>query len=206
MQLTSATRLRETPATCDGWTTARPTGSLEALEYDRVDRYSMTLHGLRDEEPPETFARAVDLLLRYRLFPPHRMEARVCTANGRIARNATIVQRVFLGPLAVESAVRVEEVFDDPTFAGRRVGFSYVTLDGHPARGAESFALLLHETGLIELAATAASRPGSLLVSLGYPVARWFQRHSTREAFLYFRSLVAYGGDGRVPTAAAATS
>ncbi len=206
MRLTSAARLRETAAACEGWTTARATGSLEALENGRVDRYSITVHGLRDEEPRETFARAVDLLLRYRLFPPHRMEARVCTASGRVARGATIVQRVFLGPFAFESAVRVQEIFDDPTFAGRRVGFSYVTLDGHPERGAESFALLLHETGLIELTATAASRPGALLVSLGYPVARWFQGHSTREAFLYFRSLVAHGGGGRVPTAATATS
>ena len=204
MRLTSAASLRESPAACDGWTIARATGSLEALENGRADRYSLTLHGLRDEEPPQTFARAVDLLLRYRLFPPHRMLARVCTADGRVVPGATIVQRVFLGRLAFESAVRVEEVFDDPTFAGRRAGFSYVTLAGHPEQGAESFALLLHETGLIELTATAVSRPGGLLVRLAYPLARWLQAHSTREAFLYFRSLVA-AGDGRVSIVEAGT-
>lgn len=206
MRLTTATRLRQSAAACDGWTAAPATASLEALENGKADRYAMTLHGPGYEEPAETFARAADLLLRYRLFPPHRMLARVCTADGRVTAGATIVQRVFLGPLAFESAVRVEEVFDDPTFAGRRVGFSYVTLAGHPERGAESFALLLHETGLIELTATAVSRPGGLLVRLAHPLARWLQAQSTREAFLYFRSLVAGGGDRRVSVAEAATS
>ncbi len=197
MRVTTATLLRESVVTCGEWAAARETGSLNALENGRVKRYAITVHGPRHEDPSETFERAADLLFRYRLFPPHRMVTRVCTPDGRVRPAATIVQRIFLGSLGFESAVRVREVFDEPTFAGRRAGFSYVTLEGHPERGVESFAVLLHETGLIELTVTAGSRPGGLVVALGYPFARWFQAHSTREALLHFRSLVAYGGGER---------
>jgi uncharacterized protein (UPF0548 family) len=199
VRLTTAQRLRETPVDCARWAAEEPSGSLEDLENSTLARYSAFIRGTGYESPPQTFDRAADLLLSYRLFPAEVIESTVCTPDARIALGAVVVQRSFVGPLAVESAVRVEAMEDDLTFAGRRLAFSVVTLRGHPLRGAETIALLMHETGRIELHFTSASRPAGLLARLGGPFTRRMQVRANRAAFAYFRSLVADTGPRAEP-------
>jgi uncharacterized protein (UPF0548 family) len=199
VRLTTAQRLRETPVDCARWAAEEPSGSLEDLENSTLARYSAFIRGTGYESPPQTFDRAALLLLSYRLFPPEVIESTVCTPDARIAPGAVVVQRSFIGPLAVESAVRVEAMEDDLTFAGRRAAFSVVTLRGHPLRGAETIALLMHESGRIELHFTSASRPAGLLARLGGPFTRRMQVRANRAALAYFRSLVAETGPRAEP-------
>jgi uncharacterized protein (UPF0548 family) len=199
VRLTTARRLRETPVDCARWAGTDATGSLEDLENSHLKRYSAFIRGTGYESPPQTFDRAADLLRSYRLFPPDVIEATVCWPDARVAPGAVVVQRSFIGPLAVESAVRIEDLEDDLTFAGRRVAFSAVTLRGHPLRGAETVELLMHETGRIELHFTSAARPAGWLARLGGPFTRWMQVRANRAALAYFRTLVAETGPRAEP-------
>jgi uncharacterized protein (UPF0548 family) len=132
------------------------------------------------------FERAVDALLAYRIFAPHRMIAHVCTRDHRVAVGATIVQRVLMGPLAIETAVRVIEM--DRT--ANRVSFAYATLSGHPERGVASFAVVRGSEGS-SFEAHAWSRAGHWLTILGRPISRALQRSMTREAVASFCGLAA---------------
>jgi uncharacterized protein (UPF0548 family) len=199
VRLTTARRLRESPVDCARWAGTEATGSLEDLDNSHLERYSAFIRGTGYESPPQTFDRAADLLRSYRLFPPDLIETTVCWPEARVAPGAVVVQRSFIGPLAVESAIRVEELEDELTFAGRRFAFSVVTLLGHPLRGAETIALLMHETGRIELHFTSASRPAGLLARLGGPFTRWMQVRANRAALAFFRSLVAATGPQAEP-------
>lgn len=204
MRLTTATRLRETPVECQRWADVPATATVEDLENAKLDTYSSFVRGTGYETPTETFERAVDLLLQYRLFPPETVEATVCTPDQRIAPGTVIAQRTYLGSFGVESAVRVEQVSDEPTYAGRRFAFTIVTLDGHPLRGVETVALLLHETGRIELNFTSTSRPAGLLSTIGSPLTRRLQKRATQQAMAHFRGLVAEPVDEPLPTPLAA--
>lgn len=130
------------------------------------------------------FERAAEALLRYRIFAPGRMYAHVCTADGIVAVDATIVQRVVFGPAALETAVRVIEL----ERLADRVGFAYATLQGHPECGVASFAVIRVERRH-KFQAHAWSRPGNILTMLTRRVSRRLQRAMTREAVDSFCSL-----------------
>jgi uncharacterized protein (UPF0548 family) len=199
VRLTTARRLRETPVDCARWAGTEATGSLDDLEHAQLERSSAFIRGTGYESPAQTFERAAELLRAYRLFPPELVETTVCAPDDRLIPGAVVVQRSFMGALAVESAVRVEEIVDEPTFAGRRFAISFVTLRGHPLRGAETIELLMHETGRIELHFTSASWPAGVLARLGGPITRWMQQRANRQALAYFRSLVADTGPRAEP-------
>jgi uncharacterized protein (UPF0548 family) len=128
-----------------------------------------------------SFESALARLFRYDIFPPTRLRSRVCTSDGLVAIGATIVQRVRLGPIALETAVRVIE-HQRTRQSGR---FAYATLEGHPEQGIASFEVEQHGPNL-RFIAQAWSRPGNLTARLGRPLARSFQRAITREALQYF--------------------
>ena len=51
---------------------------------------------------PETNLHAAsERLWTYNIFAAARMEAHICTPDGRVALGATIIQRIFVGPIAV---------------------------------------------------------------------------------------------------------
>lgn len=137
------------------------------------DRYEGVVRGSLES--------ALDRLFRYDIFPPARLRARVCTPDGLVSIGATIVQRVFLGPIALETAVRVIEHHRTPG-SGR---FAYATLQGHPEQGIASFEVEPSGADL-RFIAQAWSRPGNLAARLGRPLARSFQRAITREAIQHF--------------------
>jgi len=157
------------------WERLAPNASRESIARDGY------LHDRYEGRVDSSFESALDRLLRYDIFPPERMRALVCSPDARVATGVTIVQRVRLGPLALETAVRVIEC-EQTADAAR---FAYATLHGHPERGIASFAL---ERGPSELRfiAQAWSRPGNPLARLGRPLARHLQRSITREAIEHF--------------------
>jgi hypothetical protein len=137
------------------------------------------------------FARVRDRLLAYDIFPPRIFRSTICPA-GSVTAGATIIQRIVLGPLALEAAVQVIDVWDD-VMAGsageagaesRSAGFRYVTLQGHPECGVASFEVRISATGEVTILLDARSRAGSWLTRLGRPFARRFQRGLTQAALL----------------------
>jgi uncharacterized protein (UPF0548 family) len=172
--LTTA-QARQAPFDCEGWSHLAPSANREVVSAGgfQHDIYDAPLRG--------EFERAIDALLEYRIFPPHRMVAHVCTLDGRVALGATIVQRLVLGPVAIETAVRVIEIQRD--LNGAR--YAYATLHGHPERGIASFAVL-RTGGRIMFEAQAWSRAGSWLTVAARPVSRALQRAFTREAVAAF--------------------
>lgn len=133
--------------------------------------------------------RASSTLLRYHIFPPHRMRSLVCTPDCKVRTGAIVIQRVFLGPIAIEMAVRVLSVWDKHDAPGMRsVGFSYATLEGHAERGTAAFELIDRAAAELELRIETWSAPGSLLFRVGKPVARAVQMRFTRDALSHFRA------------------
>jgi uncharacterized protein (UPF0548 family) len=144
-----------------------------------VDRYEARVPVATGDSPSAVFARVRDRLLAYDIFPPRIVQAAICPA-GPIALGATIVQRIVLGPLALETAVRVIEVWDRAAEGGAsQAGFRYVTLQGHPECGVASFEVQASAAGEVTVILGARSWPGSWLTRLGYPFARRFQRRLT---------------------------
>jgi uncharacterized protein (UPF0548 family) len=172
--LTTA-QARQATFDCEGWSHLAPNATREEIS-DRGFQHDIYDAPFRGE-----FDRAVDSLLEYRIFPRSRMIAHVCTLDGRVALGATIVQRIVLGPVAIETAVRVIEIQRD--LNGAR--YAYATLHGHPERGIASFAVV-RTGGRVTFEAQAWSRAGGWLTVAARPVSRALQRAFTREAVAAF--------------------
>src|SRR5206468_3429359 len=128
-----------------------------------VDTYEARVTAGPDESPLTVYNRLRERLLAYDIFPPSIVHATIYP-SGRITACSTIVQRVVVGPVALEAAVRVIEVWDHPPTrgddgpcGGGSVGFSYVTLEGHPERGVASFEVRLKATGEVMVVMEARS-------------------------------------------------
>jgi uncharacterized protein (UPF0548 family) len=125
--------------------------------------------------------RARAALLAYRVFPPSLLVAAMPGLT--VEPGATIVQGFRLGPLGVIAAARVLTVFDRDREGVRRTGFSYVTLAGHPERGAITLAIVEDERAeVVRFEIDSISRPGHWLTRLGAPLARRIQRAAIRGA------------------------
>ncbi len=131
------------------------------------------------------FERVLALVRRYRIFPPSLLTATVCEPDGCLVPGSTVVQRIFLGPIGLESGVRVTECFDAETTRGRNAGFECRTLAGHPERGVERFTLTLHPNGRISFAIDARSRLADWYALPGLPLARGVQRRVVASAMAY---------------------
>jgi uncharacterized protein (UPF0548 family) len=173
---------------CARWSRAPTTSSPSGPPDAAVDHYQAKARVRPGETPSTVFVRLRDRLLAYDIFPPGIVQATICPA-GTIAAGATIIQRIVLGPLALEAAVRVIEVWDRPvasgagaTGGGSVAGFRYVTLRGHPECGVASFEVRVEPSGAVMVLLDARSRPGTWLTRLGRPFARRFQRALTRAA------------------------
>ncbi len=175
MRVLTAATARHAPFACDHWSALATNASRESIAGGGYlhDRYASPF--TRD------FDQAVDDLFAYRIFAPARMVSRVCAADGRVSVGATIIQRVLLGPVAIETAVRVVEV--ERTL--ERASFAYATLLGHPERGIASFAVI-RDGARARFEAEAWSRAGSWITVVGRPVSRALQRAITREAVVSF--------------------
>jgi uncharacterized protein (UPF0548 family) len=131
------------------------------------------------------FETAADTLLSYNIYPSQRMRAQVCTANGRVALGATIVQRISLSLAVIETAVQVVE-FER---GAERAYFAYATLPGHVERGLAAFEVRATDNG-VTMQIETWSRPGNWLATLGRPLTRMLQQRSAEEAIAWFRASV----------------
>jgi uncharacterized protein (UPF0548 family) len=180
MRLWTKMSARSAPFSCDSWSPLKPNSTREAIAEGAYahDTYRASLAA--------DFETAVDTLLSYQIYPPHRMRAHVCTANGRVSLGATIVQRISLSLAVFETAVRVVEFERDAD----RACFTYATLPGHVELGLASFTVRATENG-VTLEIETWSRPGNWLAMVGRPLTRFLQRQSTEEAIAWFRASVA---------------
>jgi uncharacterized protein (UPF0548 family) len=179
------------------WSSRQPTATLTD-RTGRHDRYSVELpmpSSSFAEGTPSLLERARDALLRYDIYAPRRMRSAVCSPDGRVCVGALIIQRVCVGPIAVETAVRVVDVFEASEM--RRVGFTYVTLQGHVEKGVASFLVARHDdaagqrlTFNIESWSTSARGMAQAIA----PLSRLVQKAISREALEHFRTSVS-GGD-----------
>ena len=117
----------------------------------------------------------------YDIFPPRLVGYAICP-GGPVHVGAIIVQRLRLGPLACEMAVRVIDVWDTRAEGVAEAGFQYVTLRGHPECGIASFGARLEPNRTVTVRIDVRSRPGLLLTRVGRPVARRAQQRLTRAA------------------------
>lgn len=177
---------RSAPFDCETWATCAPTASA-AAPVGLHDVYAAPLDGMA--APDTVVARALGVLLRYDVFPAHRMRHHVCTEDRQLRSGALIVQRLIAGPMAVEVAVRVDDVFDERARGGH-AGFTYTTLQGHVERGTATFSVGLDEAGAPSLRIESWSRPGNALMTLGRPFLRGIQRSSVQEAVRHVQARV----------------
>jgi len=168
------------------WTSKALNFTPERARAGRHDTHTARIAAVDGESRAAARDRAIDALFRYRVFPPHRMRAHIATPDGRVAGGATIIQRVRLGPLAMEMAVRVIDVFDERSVDGS-VGFTYGTLEGHSERGLATFAIDPDGSDGLRFRIETWSSPAGVVGVLGGPIARKVQQRFTGEALAHFR-------------------
>ncbi len=126
-------------------------------------------------------------LFQYKIFPASIMKHKVCTEGGTIERDALILQRIKLGPICINTAVKVLEKIQEDTSDLKRSEFRYGTLLGHPEKGEAWFRLTLNKASrLIKFEMGASSKPGNILSSLGTPISRYLQKTITQLALKDF--------------------
>lgn len=187
MRIVPASRLADSPWMNPARWEGRPAA---AIDVDRAphgwrrDHFRTTLATGSARRAAAESARAA--LLAYRIFPPALLIAAMPGLT--VTPRAVIVQGFRLGPVGLIAAVRVVTVFDRDRAGSRRTGFSYVTLAGHPERGAITFAVIDDERAdVARFEIDAISRPGHWLSRLGAPLARRLQRDGLRAAIHHVR-------------------
>jgi uncharacterized protein (UPF0548 family) len=187
MRLLRPSTARAMAFDCQYWQSRGP--NVDPARRDGVhDHYSVPIPQL-PADGGEAFRRAAEHLLRYRIFAPGRMLHCRCGVGSTLNEGDTIVQRIFVAGLAIEAGVRVVEVRREP----ERVGFSYVTLEGHVERGVASFSVVREPERELSFQIESWSTPSVLTTWLAPGVARYFQRKSVAEALDSFVRQVVSG-------------
>jgi uncharacterized protein (UPF0548 family) len=105
-------------------------------------------------------------------FGVHRDAGFSVDATGeRAAAGVDVLMRMGTPPFGFEAPVRVVHVVEQSD----RFGFTYGTLTGHPARGEESFSVLLDADGTVRFVLIGFSAPASLIATVSGPVGRRIQ-------------------------------
>jgi len=169
------------PAACARGHDAPATSPPEGLSTGVYDRYEAQVLCRRDESADAAFERIRGQLFAYDIFPPSLMRFALCSGRS-IVLGGLIVQRAGVGPIRLESAVRVVDVWDTTRGNRREAGFRYVTLARHPERGVASFAVRRDSSGDVQLILDARSQPGTLMARLGRTVGRRVQVAATNAA------------------------
>jgi len=172
-----AARLRSHPVAFERWQRRPITAADTEIAEWPLDEYATLAPrpSVGSWDCAAGFERVRDRILDLRLFPPQSIMLHADTPDGRAALGATVVQHLFLGPLGLESGVRITKLQDGWEAGSRHVSLTWATLEGHPERGIETFSASLGADGAIRLGIHARSRPGLLLVRLVSPFARRLQ-------------------------------
>ena len=178
-----------TNETCHKWANKGPNVSNPGSSQLLADTYSLELSPNDGETDDRLFARATNLLFQYRIYPPHILVSKLCKPDGKMAAGTTIIQRIMLGPVWLEAAVRVTDVTENKSAESGRASFTYTTLDGHPERGTACFAIEheSHRHGVVFSIET-KSEPGHWMISALRLLTTQVQKRSNRAALTYFKS------------------
>jgi len=157
------------------------------LKERETDEFSYGDVGATRHEPPagytvdhnrqllgngrEDFAKAKDAIRRWKMFEVPGLELIHADTPIETGRNVALLAH-HLGFWSLSSC-RVVYVIDEEN----RFGFAYGTLNEHVETGEERFTVEFHpESGEVWYDIFAFSRPGHLLVKLGYPYGRYLQK------------------------------
>ena len=166
---------------CARWTHAPETSSSAGPPDGILDHHEREVRLPTSETLDSAFQRLRAQLLSYDIFPTRFLRFVVCP-QGQLAVGSIIVQRIGFGPVALESAVRVVDVWNRLKAGEQQAGFRYVTLAGHPERGTASFEVRVGRDGKLIVVLESQSLPGSLAFRLARPIARSIQLSITRAA------------------------
>ena len=170
--------------TCARWHHVPATSTIDGPPQAVPDRYEAVVQLRPGESPDAAFERVRDRLFAYRVFPPRLMRFVICP-EGCLREGSVVVQRVAVGPLRIEAAVRVVERWDRGDAEQRSAGFRYVTLAGHPECGVASFEVRLGADDRVTVEIESRSRPGGRATRAARPLARSVQRRSTMAALAH---------------------
>lgn len=151
---------------------------------DKRDNHERIV-GVESPGPPEPNGiarRVADAILRFDVFPPTLLTS---VARRRpVEIGDTLGLRYPFAPgIDLFFAARVIERFDKFRDGRWRAGFTYRTLEGHPACGEETFVVEKDlATGQVVAALRSWSRPGIWMARVGYPLMRWLQVRAARAA------------------------
>jgi uncharacterized protein (UPF0548 family) len=139
------------------------------------------------------FNKAVEALRSWKMFDLGWVS--ICWPDARIEVGTTVAALArHLGFWSLHPA-RIVFLVDDVDARMRRSGFAYGTLQGHGERGEETFIIeWLHADDSVWYDLRSFSRPGQLLTTLGYPIARMLQKRFAREST---RTMLKAVGEGR---------
>jgi uncharacterized protein (UPF0548 family) len=157
------------------------------LEKRKTDVHSYPEVGGTKDSPPEgyvfdhnrillghgddDFQRAKDAIRNWSMFSVPGIELFYTDTPIEAGRNVAMLAH-HLGFYSLSSC-RIVYVVDEPD----RFGFAYGTLTEHVEIGEERFTVEFHpESGEVWYDILAFSRPGHLLVRLGYPYGRYLQK------------------------------
>ena len=158
---------------------------------DDRDRYARIV-GIEppgDPRPDGPFRKVASAILDYRVFPLSVLTPVMAKRPVSLGDTVGLTYRLLPG-LRMFVASRVIAVFDEQTANGWKAGFTYRTLKGHAELGEEIFAVEKDRTtGEVTASLTSWSRPGHWLTRLGYPYARWCQRHANRSALDHLEAI-----------------
>jgi hypothetical protein len=133
-------------------------------------------------EPAGPHRRVARAILSYRIFPPHLVTGVLRRPEVEVGDTVGTSYHLIPG-LDLFFASRVVERFDGAEGRLWRTGFTYRTLEGHPACGEETFSVEKDlETGAVVAALRSWSRPGIFLARAAPPLMRFLQRHASRAA------------------------
>lgn len=143
-----------------------------------MDHYQADVPIGTESTASAAFDRIRTRLFTYDMFPPWLIHHALCPP-GPITEGTTIIQRVALGPIALEMAVRVIAIWNRQHGSLHEAGFTYATVEGHAERGIATFQVNWDEGQRVSVLIDARSLPGTVLTRLGRPAARLFQRAIT---------------------------
>ncbi len=125
-------------------------------------------------------------LYAYRVFPPHRMSPFIC-GKIQLQTGSVIIQRIHLGILTLETAVRIKKIYKTESVSETLVGFQYETLEGHVEKGIADFFLRYDKVrSELKFVIQSSSSPANFLSRITRPLGRRMQKKFTKEALEHF--------------------
>ncbi len=156
---------------------------IRATLTDAPPGYVVDRNRIKIGEGSEAFEKAKDAVRSWKMFDLSWLELHSTETPLEIGRNVAIVASHY-GFYSINAA-RIVYTFDETgeELEVERFGFAYGTLIEHGEIGEERFSVEFHRsTGEVFYDLFAFSRPASLFVQIGYPIARNLQKTFAEES------------------------